>query len=59
MIDPDKMFIYLDEYLMDHPVSALYQKFAAEVRQRHGLSSIYIRNAGSFGALFCMMPGLD
>jgi hypothetical protein len=24
------MFIYLDEYLMDHPVSALYQKFAAE-----------------------------
>jgi hypothetical protein len=53
------MFIYLDEYLMDHPVAALYQKFAVEVRQRHGMSSIYIRNAGSFGALFCMMPGLD
>jgi hypothetical protein len=53
------MFIYLDEYLMDHPVAALYQKFAAEVKRRHRLTSIFVRNAGSFGALFCLMPGLD
>jgi hypothetical protein len=44
---------------MDHPVAARYQKFAAEVKRRHRLTSIYVRNAGSFGALFCLMPGLD
>lgn len=59
VIVANKMFIYLDEYLMDHPVAALYQNFAAEVKRRHGLTSLYVRNAGSFGALFCLMPGLD
>ena len=59
VIGSHKMFIYLDEYLMDHPVAALYQKFAAEVKRRHRLTSIFVRNAGSFGALFCLMPGLD
>lgn len=59
VIVPDKMFIYLDEYLMDPPVASLYQKFSAEVKRRHGLTSLYIRNAGSFGALFCLMPSLD
>lgn len=54
-----KVFIYLDEYLMDYPVAGLYQKFAAEAKRRHELTSLYVRNAGSFGALFCLMPGLD
>jgi len=56
VIGPDKMYIYLDEYFMDAPVPVLYQMFVDEAKKRHGLSSIYMRNAGNFGALFCLMP---
>jgi hypothetical protein len=59
VIVPDKMYIYLDEYFTDPPVARLYQQFVANVKERHGLSNIYMRNAGSFGALFCLMAGLD
>lgn len=51
-----KMFIYLDEYFMDAPVPVLYKKFTAEAKKRFNLESYYMRNAGSFGALFCLMP---
>ncbi len=52
-----KMYIYLDEYFCDHPVANLYDGvFVKELKERHKLRSIYMRNAGSFGALFCLMP---
>ena len=52
-----KMFIYLDEYFLDAYVPKLYRKFADSAKQRYNLDSLYMRNAGSFGALFCLMPG--
>jgi hypothetical protein len=52
----EKMFIYIDEYFMDAPVALLYQMFADEAKKRHNLHSLYMRNAGNFGALFCLMP---
>ena len=35
---------------------ALYSAFAAEAKRRYNLDSLYMRNAGAFGALFCLMP---
>jgi hypothetical protein len=58
VIGCDKMFIYVDEYFTDPPVARLYQDFAVAIKARLGLTSIYMRNAGSFGALFCLMPDL-
>jgi hypothetical protein len=58
VIGADKMFIYLDEYFMDAPVDRLYRQFTEEAKKRYGLNSLYMRNAGSFGALFCLMPGV-
>jgi hypothetical protein len=56
VIRSEKMFIYLDEYYMDQPVYRLYQEFTDAAKQRYNLQSLYMRNAGSFGALFCLMP---
>lgn len=57
VITPDqKMFIYLDEYFLDAPVPVLYDIFCEEAKKRYNLRSIYVRNAGNFGALFCLMP---
>jgi len=54
---PAKMFIYLDEYFTDVPgLVSLYEDFASKARDRFNLRNIYMRNAGSFGALFCLMP---
>jgi hypothetical protein len=52
----EKMFIYLDEYFTDPSVPQLYQIFTVAARERYGLQSIYMRNAGNFGALFCLLP---
>lgn len=57
VIDPrHKMLIYLDEYFLDAPVPPLYDLFCDEARKRCSMRSLYIRNAGNFGALFCLMP---
>jgi hypothetical protein len=58
VMKPARMFIYIDEYFEDHTPSIhpLYEAFAAEAKRRHGLDSLYMRNAGGFGALFCLMP---
>lgn len=58
VMKPERMFIYIDEYFEEHTPSIhpLYEAFAAEAKQRHGLDSLYMRNAGGFGALFCLMP---
>lgn len=59
VIGPRRMFIYLDEYFIDTqpPVHALYRDFAAAAKQRHGLESLYVRNAAGYGAMFCLVPG--
>jgi hypothetical protein len=58
VIRPERMFIYLDEYYVDEKPSihTLYQEFAVTAKQRYDLDSLYMRNAGAFGALFCLMP---
>jgi hypothetical protein len=55
----DRMFIEIDEYFEEHKPSIhpFYLDFAAEAKRRYNLDSLYMRNAGAFGALFCLMPG--
>lgn len=59
VMKPQRMFIEIDEYFEEQrpPIHPLYQEFAASAKQRYGLDSLYMRNAGAFGALFCLMPG--
>lgn len=58
VMKPQRMFIALDEYFEEHkpPIHPLYQDFAAKAKERYGLDSLYMRNAGAFGALFCLTP---
>lgn len=58
VMKPERMFIEIDEYFEDHKpaIHPLYQDFAAEAKRRYNLDSLYMRNAGAFGALFCLMP---
>jgi len=59
VMKPERIFIEIDEYFEEHmpPIHTLYQDFAAEAKKRYNLDSLYMRNAGAFGALFCLMPG--
>jgi hypothetical protein len=59
VMTPERMFIEIDEYFEEHnpSIHPLYQDFAAEAKERYNLDSLYMRNAGGFGALFCLMPG--
>jgi hypothetical protein len=59
VMKPQRMFIEIDEYFEEHTPSVhrLYQNFAAAAKERYGLDSLYMRNAGAFGALFCLQPG--
>jgi hypothetical protein len=59
VMKPQRMFIEIDEYFEDHrpPIHPIYQDFAAKAKQRFNLDSLYMRNAGAYGALFCLMPG--
>ncbi len=58
VMKPERIFIEIDEYFEEHkpPIHTLYQDFAAKAKQRYNLDSMYMRNAGAFGALFCLMP---
>jgi hypothetical protein len=58
VMKPERMFIEIDEYFEEHKPSIhpLYCDFAAEAKKRFNLDSLYMRNAGAFGALFCLMP---
>lgn len=58
VMKPQRMFIEIDEYFEEHTPSThtLYEEFAAEAKRRYNLDSLYMRNAGGFGALFCLMP---
>ena len=51
-----RMFVYLDEYFIEPPVPPLYRAFARTAKERYNLDSIYMRNVGNFGALFCLLP---
>jgi hypothetical protein len=52
---PDRSFIYMDEYFLTLEVPEMFAEFCEKVRDRHGLTARYIRNAGAFGALFILM----
>jgi hypothetical protein len=58
VMKPSRMFIEIDEYFEEHKPSIhpLYQEFAAQAKARFNLDSLYMRNAGAFGALFCLIP---
>lgn len=55
---PERMFIAMDEYFEDHSpaIHTLYEEFAAKAKKRYGLDSLYMRNAGAYDGLFCLMP---
>lgn len=59
VMKPQRMFIEIDEYFEEHKPSIhpLYDDFAGEAKRRYNLDSLYMRNAGAFGAFFCLMPG--
>jgi hypothetical protein len=54
-INRDRAFIYLDEYFQIAGVADLFDEFCAEMKEKHGLKTRYVRDAGGFGALFCLM----
>ena len=54
-IREDRAFIYMDEYFQTNEVPALFDEFCTAIKDRYGLRSHYIRNAGAFGALFILM----
>jgi hypothetical protein len=56
ILEPRRMFIYLGQYFIDRRIADLYQEFTAAAHQRYKLTSFYMRNAASFGALFCLLP---
>lgn len=48
-------FLYMDEYFMNKEVPALLEQYQARLKEK-GLRTLYIRNAGTFGALFLLSP---
>lgn len=58
VMKPRRMFIEIDEYFEEHnpSIHQLYEEFALQAKRRYGLDSLYMRNAGAFGALFCLQP---
>lgn len=56
ILERRRMFISLGQYFMDRRIADLYQEFTAAAHERHKLTSFYMRNAASFGALFCLLP---
>jgi len=51
----DRSFVYMDEYFLTLDVPQMFDEFCCRLRERYGLAVRYVRNAGSFGALFCLM----
>ena len=54
----DRSFIFMDEYFQMPEVPAMFDQLCARLHERHGLRAHYVRNAGAFGALFCLMREL-
>jgi hypothetical protein len=50
-----RCFVYMDEYFLVPEVPILFQGFCKQMADINGMAPYYIRNAGSFGALFCFM----
>jgi hypothetical protein len=55
LIRTDRAFIYMDEYFLTLDVPQMFEQLCARLHARHGLRARYVRNAGTFGALFCLM----
>ena len=48
-------FVYMDEYFLQE-VYLYWEQFRERLRDKHGIGTAYLRNAGSFGALFALHP---
>jgi hypothetical protein len=51
-----RAFVYMDEYFVNGDVPPLFDTFAKRLRDKRGLVARYMRNAGGFGALYCVSP---
>jgi hypothetical protein len=51
----DRCFVYMDEYFLTLDVPSMFDAFCAVMRDRHNMRAHYVRNAGAFGALYCLM----
>lgn len=54
-LNPDRTFIYLDEYFQIKGVADLFDDFSAAMQSKRGFKTRFVRDAGAFGALFCLM----
>lgn len=51
----DRCFIYMDEFFIVPDVPIMFEQFCDEMRRLHAHRAYYVRNAGTFGALYCFM----
>jgi hypothetical protein len=54
-VNQDRVFIYLDEYFQIKGAADLFDDFSTKMRETRGLKTRFVRDAGGFGALFCLM----
>lgn len=52
----ESSYIYLDEGLQSPDVIAQWEQFTKALREKKNTGTIYIRNAGGFGALYRLFP---
>jgi hypothetical protein len=51
----DRAFVYMDEYFLTLDVHKMFDDLCLKLHKSHGMTARYVRNAGAFGALFCLM----
>jgi hypothetical protein len=50
-----RCLVYMDEYFLVPDVPPMFEAFSSEMTRLHNARPYYVRNAGTFGALFCFM----
>lgn len=52
----ENSFIYMDEYFQNPDVIVFFEEFTKSLRLQRNMGSVFVRNAGGFGALFRLFP---
>lgn len=52
-------YVYMDEYYQAAGVAAYFDEFSRELKAKRSIETRFVRNAGAFGALFCLRPLAD
>ncbi len=52
----ENSYIYMDEYFQNPLVPNYFAQFTEELRKQRSMGSLYIRNAGGYGAVFRLHP---